>query len=135
MTTAQPTAGRAPGRLPDDPHAFIKAAEHNSNVQDLEANCAPYAQDVVYEQITDGVQERHTGWAAVHAAWRIYFDVARDTGLHIEKTIITTGDDVIVNEWRGRQRDGRSIAGMEFWRFDADGRVAEHRMFQFLNVK
>ena len=133
MATVESTE-RAPARMPDDPAAFVKYAEHVSNEYDAEGAAGVYSEDVEYEFINDGIQERHLGAPAVREAWKVFLDVARDTGLKIDKTVIAVGDDTITNEWRGLLKDGSSVAGMEYWQFDAEGKVRKHTMFGYSNV-
>ena len=118
-----------------DPAAFVAEAERITNEYDLDAAIAAYTADAVYENVSDGLHERHVGTEAIAAAWRVNLGVARDTGVHITKRLVAAEGDTIANEWHGRTRDGRVMRGLEYWRLTEEGKVHEHVMLGFLSVK
>jgi ketosteroid isomerase-like protein len=123
------------GRLPEDPVAFVAAAERGINEYDLEATVAAYAPDATLESISDGARESFHGAEEIRRGWAGYLEGMRDTGFNLEKTFVSATDGVLVNSWesdfRGRTRGG----GVEIWRFDADGRVAHHRMYTHFEIR
>ena len=123
------------GRLPDDPAAFVAAAEKATNDYDLEAAASVYASGAVMQSVTDGAEERFEGADAIRGAWRGYFEGMRSTGFQLAKTLVSADGDTIVNSYDSSFRDGRSGQGIETWRFDDDGRVREHHMYSFLAVR
>jgi hypothetical protein len=56
-------------------------------------------------------------------------------GFSLRKTLVSVGEDTIVNEWKGTLGGRTDARGIELWRFDDRGRVVEHRMYSLLNVK
>lgn len=118
-----------------DAAAFVAEAERITNEADLDAQIAIYTPDALYEHINDGAVERFQGIDDIAAAWRVYMAVARDTGVHITKRLLAADGDTIANDWRGQTRSGGVMRGQEYWRLTEDGRVHEHVMIGFLNVK
>ena len=45
-------------------------------------------------------------------------------GPEVRKTLVSATGDTIVAEWEGPEEKG-----LEYWRFDADGRVYEHQVY------
>jgi ketosteroid isomerase-like protein len=123
------------GRLPDDPAAFVAAAERATNEYDLEAAAGVYAPGAVMLSVTDGAEERFEGANAIRAAWRRYFDGVRSTGFQLTKTVVSADGDTIVNSYDSSFRDGRTGRGIETWRFDDDAKVHEHHMYSFFDVR
>jgi ketosteroid isomerase-like protein len=121
--------------LPDDPAAFIAEAERAINERDPAAAASVYAEDGLLESVTDGAQDVHRGAADIRRAWEGYIAAmdARDFTLH--KTLTAASGDTIVNEWEGTIGGRTDSRGVEYWRFDAGGRVYEHRMYSHLSVK
>jgi ketosteroid isomerase-like protein len=132
-TTQEETAVQ--GRLPDDPAAFIAAAEQGINEYDLEATAGAYAPNATLESVTDGARETFRGADEIREAWAGYLAGMRSTGFSLRKSLVSAAGDVIVNKWesdfRGRTRGG----GIETWRFDSDGRVAEHHMYTHFEIR
>ena len=125
--------GRRPGRLPDDPAAFVAEAQRASNAGDLAALETMYAADAVFENTADGVFERYRGGPQVVAAWKALLTVSSGAGLDIRKTLLTVSDDWIVNDWAGTM-GGRPVRGIELWHFDADAKVVHHRTYSTLSA-
>jgi ketosteroid isomerase-like protein len=121
--------------LPDDPVAFVAAAERATNEYDLEAAAAVYADGAVMQSVTDGAEERFDGAEAIREAWRGYFEGMRTTGFQLAKSLVSADADTIVNSYESSFRDGRSGRGIETWRFDDEGKVREHHMYSFLEVR
>jgi nuclear transport factor 2 (NTF2) superfamily protein len=121
--------------LPDDPAAFVAAAERGINERDLEGTAGVYAPGARLVSITDGAREEHVGHAAVHTAWRGYLGAMGDRDFRLSKRLISADGDTIVNEWTGTLGGRTEAEGLEYWRFDDQGKVREHRMLSFMNVK
>ena len=58
-----------------------------------------------------------------------------ERGFRLRKELTAVSDDAIANTWTGGLGGRTEAHGMEYWRFDGDGKVREHRMYSFLNVK
>jgi ketosteroid isomerase-like protein len=123
------------GRLPDDPAAFVAAAERATNEYDLNGAAAVYAQDAVMHSVTDGAEETHSGAVAIRSAWDGYFAGMRATGFQLEKTLVSADGDTIVNSYDSSFRDGRKGRGIETWHFDDEAKVREHHMYSFFEVR
>ena len=121
--------------LPDDPSAFVAAAERATNERDLEATIGAYAPTARLESLTDGAWERYDGIEDIKTAWKGYLAAMRSRGFWLEKTLTAASDDTIVNKWVGGLGGRTDAQGIEYWHFDDQGRVREHRMYSFLNVK
>jgi ketosteroid isomerase-like protein len=122
--------------LPDDPAAFVAAAERGVNDRDVEGTAAVYAENATLVAVTDGAVEEYRGGSAIRAAWDAYLATFGARGFTLSKTLQAADGDTIANTWTGSLGAGRTRAeGMETWRFDADGKVVEHRMYSFLNLK
>jgi len=59
----------------------------------------------------------------------------RERRFTLRKTRLAAADDTIVNTWTGSLGGRTDAEGIEYWRFDGDGKVREHRMYSLLNVK
>jgi hypothetical protein len=121
--------------LPDDPAAFVLAAERGINEYDLAATAAAYAPDGRLENYVDGAFECWEGGDAIRSAWGAYLDAMRRRGFTLRKTLLSASDDTIVNTWTGSLAGRTDAEGIEYWRFDDAGRVREHRMYSLMNVK
>ena len=121
--------------LPEDPRAFVAAAERGINGRDLDATASVYSPDARLTSLTDGAIETYTGSDAIRRAWSGYLAAFADRGFRLEKQLLTAADDTIVNTWTGTLGGRTEARGIEYWRFDDDGRVREHEMYSYLNAK
>jgi hypothetical protein len=121
--------------LPDDPAAFVEAAERGINDYDLDATAGVYAPDARLENYVDGAFESWEGGAAVRRAWGMYLEAMRERRFTLRKTLVSAADDTIVNTWTGSLGGRTDAQGIEYWRFDGDAKVREHRMYSLMNVK
>lgn len=121
--------------LPDDPAAFVAAAERGINEYDLDATAGVYADDGRLENYVDGAFESWQGGAAIRSAWGAYLDAMRERGFTLRKTLLSASGDTVVNTWTGSLGGRTDAQGIEYWRFDDEGRVREHRMYSLMNVK
>ena len=133
--TAPPAAPPASASLPPDPARFVADAERATNERDVDGAVSVYADGAVLETLTNGVSERHSGLDAIRAAWGVYFAVLADAELVLRKRLLAVGDGIVVNEWLGELRGHRAARGVESWRFDASGRVTEHQLYNYLDVR
>lgn len=118
-----------------DAVAFVSGAERAVNERDLEATVGVYAADADLSVVTDGALEDHRGSEAILHAWSAYLRVFAARGFHLQKTIVAANDGIVVNTWTGTLGGRTEAQGIEVWRFDDSGRVRQHRMYSFLNVK
>jgi len=121
-------------RTPSDPAAFVASAESLTNTRDLDGILATYADDAVLESITDGAREVHRGRDAIRAAWSTYLELMRRGGFALSKRLLAADGEWITNSWYGTMA-GSDAYGLEAWRFGPDGRVAQHLLYSFLNVR
>ena len=121
--------------LPADCDAFVAAAERGINSRDLDATAGVYSREARLESITDGAREAYDGAAAIRAAWSGYLAAMGARGFRLEKKLLSASGDTLVNAWTGTLGGRTEAEGLEYWRFDGDGKVYEHRMLSFLNVK
>ena len=124
--------------LPVDPAAFVAAAERGVNDRDLDATAGVYAPDAVLTSITDGALERIEGAAAIRRGWKAYLEGMDARDFWLRKTLSAASGDTIANEWVGGfgvGGAGLGAHGAERWRFDAEGRVADHVMWTFFDVR
>ncbi len=121
--------------VPDDPQAFIEGAERGINERDLDATAGVYAEDAFMQTFTDGAEESFRGVDEVRSAWAGYLDAMAERDFRLAKTLVATSSDTIVNEWSGTIAGRTDSRGIEYWVFDDDGRVREHRLYTFLDVR
>ena len=121
--------------LPEDPAAFVLAAERGINEYDLDATAGAYAPDGRLENYVDGAYERWDGADAIRSAWGAYLDAMRERGFSLRKTLLSASGDTIVNTWTGSLGGRTDAEGIEYGRFDDAGKVREHRMYSLMNVK
>lgn len=119
-----------------DPSEFVAVAEQATNSYDLAAALDLYADDATVEVIADGAREVVTGAEQIEQSLTAFTTPLQQSGYAVEKTLLCAGPGLIVNEWRGRFGDGsdRSL-GVETWRFDESGKVREHRLLAFFDVR
>ncbi len=79
--------------------------------------------------------EEYRGSDAIRAAWSGYLAAMEARGFTLSKKVTAVSGDTIVNEWTGSLGGRTDAQGIERWTFDGDGRVREHRMYTFLNLK
>jgi SnoaL-like domain len=120
--------------VPDDPAGFIAAAERGINERDLDATAGVYADAARMESLTDGAVESFAGAAEIRDAWAGYLDAMRRRDFRLRKTLVATSANVVVNEWTGTLAGRPTARGIEYWVFDDDGRVIEHRLYTFLDA-
>jgi hypothetical protein len=121
--------------LPDDPAAFVAAAEKATNDYDVDAAHSVYAADARLENYVDGSFEVWEGSDQVRTAWDAYLGAMRERRFSLRKTLLNSGDDTIVNTWTGSLGGRTDAQGIEYWRFDGEGKVREHRLYSLMNVK
>lgn len=131
---AVPTKTPAP-RLPDDPVAFVRAAERITNERSLRELPGLYAADAVFVSVADGAISRAHGADEVVRAWRVFFDFLGAREFALSKRLVVAADGVIVNEWTGSLGGRTHATGIEVWRFDGDGLIVEHTMYSYLNAR
>ena len=121
--------------LPPDPAAFVAAAERGINDRDLAGTIGVYSRDVLLEALTDGGFESHRGIDEVRRAWDAYLAAMDARGFALRKRLTAVEGDTIVNEWTGTLGGRTEAEGIERWTFDHEGKVREHRMYSYFNVK
>lgn len=121
--------------VPEDPAAFVAEAERATNERDLEATAALYSDDARLESFTDGAREEYRGPSEIRTGWKAYFAAMEDRDFKLRKKLTAVSDDTIVNDWTGTLGGRTEAHGIETWRFDGEGKVREHEMYTFLNVK
>jgi len=121
--------------LPADPVAFVATAEKITNDRDAAGAAAVYAPLADAEMITDGAVERYHGREHIQRAWQALLTALDQRGLYVSKALVTAGDGVIVNTWRGSLHGRTDARGLEVWHFDADGLVREHQLYSYLSVR
>jgi hypothetical protein len=121
--------------LPDDPAAFVAAAERGINERDLDATAGSYAPGARLENFVDGSFEAWEGADAIRRAWGAYLAAMDARGFTLRKELTSASGDTVVNTWTGSLGGRTDAEGIEYWRFDEEGRVREHRMYSLMNVK
>ena len=122
-------------RLPDDPEGFVALAERITNERDLDQAVGVYSDDVRLETLTDGALEVYSGSDEVRRAWDAYLGAFAAREFLLRKRLLAAAGDTIVNEWHGTLGGRTQARGVEWWRFDADGKVAEHVLMSYMNVR
>jgi ketosteroid isomerase-like protein len=132
MSTAdiKTTAGRAPV----DAAGFVADAERITNDYDVDAVRDVYAADAVWTSTIDGLVIRARGIEEIRERWRQMCEFGRMRQLTVRKQLVVADESTIVNQWEGSLRGRSDAHGIEVWRFDADGRVSEQRLYGYLNA-
>jgi ketosteroid isomerase-like protein len=134
-TKHTPVRGPTRATLPADPAAFVAAAEQSTNARDAPAVAAVFALDADSVMITDGAVERYHGREHIHRAWQALLAALARRHLFLSKELVTAGDGVIVNNWRGSLNGRTDARGLEVWHFDEHGLVREHQLYSYLSVR
>ena len=121
--------------LPENPEAFVAAAERGINERDLDATAGVYADGGRLENYVDGAFEQWEGGEAIRRAWGAYLEAMGERGFSLRKTLLSAEGDTVVNTWTGSLGGRTDAHGIEYWRFDEAGKVREHRMYSLMNVK
>jgi hypothetical protein len=83
-----------------------------------------YAEDAVLE-----LRGLHHGLAEIRSALGSWLAGESGSSVEIRRVLVSASDDSITDEWE-RVVDGRlESKGLEYWRFNADGLVYEHRIY------
>lgn len=120
--------------LPAHARQFVADAEAAFNGKDIAAVCGVYAPSASVSFFTDGTYDRVTGPAEIHLAWEAIF--AALPAFTVRKHVLVAGRSGIVNDWIGSTSGGDHphACGIEFWRFDDETAVVEHRLYSFLHL-
>lgn len=101
-----------------DAKAFLERAE------DGDALLGAYAPDAVLE-----LRGLHHGLAEIRSALDGWLRGEPGVPVEIHRTLVSAADDSITDEWE-RLVDGHlESKGLEYWRFDSEGLVYEHRVY------
>ena len=101
-----------------DAGAFLRRAG------DGDALLGAYADGAVLE-----LRGLHRGVAEIRRALEGWLGGEPGMRVEIRRELVSASDDSITDEWE-RLVDGRlESKGLEYWRFDADGLVYEHRVY------
>lgn len=114
---------------------FVALAERATNSFDAELALNLYAEDATVEVIADGARERVSGIAAIKEALARFTGPLQASGYSVQKKLLCADADIIVNEWRGWFHHSERSTGIEIWRFDQEGKVVEHRLHAFFDVR
>ena len=83
-----------------------------------------YAPDAVLE-----LRGLHRGAAEIRRALAAWSGDQAGARVEIHRAVVSTSDDSLVDDWE-RVVDGRlESKGIEYWRFNPDGQVYEHRIY------
>jgi nuclear transport factor 2 (NTF2) superfamily protein len=123
------------GRLPDEPVAFVAAAERATNERALDVVGPLYAPDATFVSVTDGAVTRAAGRDEIVRAWRLFFAFLAARDFRLAKRLLVAADGVIVNEWTGSLGGRTHATGIEAWRFDDHGLICEHTLYSYLDAR
>lgn len=117
-----------------DPQAWIANNERITNGADLEGWLRLYADDVVFEAITDGASDRIEGLDEVTRAVTTLSAICKRHRLKVEKQFVVASGNVIVNTWTGGFAGRDTQFGLEIWTLCGE-RVVRHQQYTFLDVR
>jgi hypothetical protein len=118
-----------------DPADFVALAQQVTNAYDTQRALELYANDATVEVIADGAREIVSGRTAIEEALERFTGPLSASGYSVKKTLLSADGNIIVNEWTGRFPGSDRSAGVEVWRFNTEGKVCEHRLFAFFDVR
>jgi SnoaL-like domain len=102
--------------LPEDPAGFVA---RSAEAPELDM----YAEDAVLE-LGGGM---HRGRAEIRRAWEGW--VGELGEVTVCKTLTSASGDTIACSWEAWLGSRVESKGIEYWRFDSDGQVYEHRVY------
>ena len=102
--------------------SFVAEFEQALNAGDLDAVVAVYSEDALLSRVNGGNEEVHRGLPAIRDVWAVY--LRELGGAEMRKTLTSDTGDTLTAEWHAGE-----TKGVEYWRFDADGLVYEHRIW------
>jgi hypothetical protein len=102
--------------------SFVAEFEQALNAGDLDAVVAVYSEDALLSRVNGGNEEVHRGIAEIRSAWAGW--LRELGGAEMRKALTSDTGDTITAEW-----DAGETKGLEYWRFDPDGLVYEHRIY------
>jgi ketosteroid isomerase-like protein len=117
-----------------DPEAWIKNNERISNELDVPAWLALYAEDAVFEAITDGAVDRVEGYERIAASVRAMATIMKRHRLQVKKRFVAAQGDVIVNAWSGGFAGRERQFGIEIWTLRG-ARVVRQEQYMFMDVR
>lgn len=117
-----------------DAATFVADAERITNERDADAVASVFAERARSEVINDGALEVYQGREQIRRAWQAIFAGMDAHRLFVAKKVVAAADGVIVNTWTARLNGRGDSRGIEVWRFDADGLVRDHQLYNYLSV-
>jgi nuclear transport factor 2 (NTF2) superfamily protein len=115
--------------LPEEPSAFVAEAERALNSRDPDALACVYSEAAVIERVDSGNEEVHRGAAEIRLDWQRYVDDSAARDLVVQKSLVSASGDTIAAEWEAAAEGRVERKGVEYWRFDDEGKVYEHRIY------
>ena len=102
--------------------SFVAHMARAVNGSELDAIVAVYSEDALLSRVNGGNEEVHRGVAEIRSAWAGW--LRELDGAEMRKTVTADAGDTVTAEWAAGE-----AKGVEYWRFDADGLVYEHRIW------
>jgi len=122
-------------RPPARPEEFVAEAERMTNERDVDGIRKVFAPTASWTSTIDGMVVSARGIDEIHARWDLMCRFMEARGLTVQKTLVTSDDDTIVNEWTGSLGGRTAARGIEVWAFDPNGLVSDQRLYGFLNTR
>jgi hypothetical protein len=122
-------------RPPARPEEFVAEAERMTNERDVDGIRTVFAPTATWSSTIDGMVVSARGIDEIHARWDLMCRFMQARALSVHKTLVTSDDDTIVNEWTGSLGGRTAARGIEVWTFDRDGLVSDQRLYGFLNTR
>jgi SnoaL-like protein len=130
VKSAEATSRRAPA----DPQHFVADAERMTNERDVESIDTVFSPIATWTSVIDGLVITANGRDEIRDRWAVMCRFMAARRMVVNKRLVTSDAETIVNEWTGSLGGRTSARGIEVWHFDDHGRVDSQRLYGFLNT-
>ena len=115
--------------------AFVAEAERMTNERDVDGVRTVFAPDGQWTATIDGLVISAQGLDEIHQGWGAMCRFMAARNMIVAKSLVTTDEHTIVNEWTGSVAGRPNARGIEVWQLDEDGRVRDQRLYGFLDAR
>ena len=102
----------------------MDAAAFLERAGDGDALLGAYAPEAVLE-----LRGLHHGLAEIRSGLDSWLRGGPGTQVEIRRTLVSVSEDSITDEWERFEDGALESKGLEYWRFNGDGLVYEHRVY------
>jgi hypothetical protein len=115
--------------------AFVAEAERMTNERDIDGIRTVFAPDGHWSATMDGIVITAHGLDEIHEGWAAMCRFMEARNMIVAKSLVVADENTIVNEWTGSVAGRPNARGIEVWQLDENGRVADQRLYGFLDAR